>query len=116
MEREQLNGPRGAIAQSRPATPRTGNANGFDPTTDVVVWPRPLQQAEYDEQRIAIDRYLAKLRYGGLDYPEQRILRQQILAMFDGMKSRINDISPQEYVECRAFLGRLLYATTRSQI
>ena len=43
-------------------------------------------------------------------------MRENILAMFNVLKSQISEIPPQEYLACRTFLQRLLYATTGSSI
>ena len=52
------------------------------------------------------------MKYGGLDYADQRQVRENIDAMFDSLKSQISSIPPQDYVACRTFLQSLLYATT----
>ena len=65
----------------------------------------------------AVDEYAAKwVKYGALDYADQTQVRENIDTMFDGLKSQISSIPPQDYVACRTFLQSLLYATTRTTL
>ena len=86
----------------------------IDPVSGTLFWPAVLQDANFEAQRIALSEYTVRwLRYGGLDYADQVQVRENIDAMYGMLKSQIASIPPQEYVECRAFLESLLYATTR---
>ena len=82
-----------------------------------MYWPAALQDASFQAQRSAVDEYTAKwVKYGGLDYADQTQVRENIDTMFDGLKSQISSIPPQDYVACRTFLQSLLYATTRTTL
>ena len=76
-----------------------------------------MQDASFQAQRSAVDEFTAKwVKYGALDYADQTQVRENIDAMFDGLKSQISSIPPQDYVACRTFLQSLLYATTRTTL
>jgi len=116
-EQAHLGGAKDATARAVAAAPRGLSASQIDPATGTLFWPGALQEAQYDAQRAAVDKCVAKWRkYGGLDSADQRQLRQNIAAMVEGMKSQIAEIPPQQYSECRSFLQSLLFATTKSMI
>jgi hypothetical protein len=76
-----------------------------------------LQNAGFQAQRKAVDGYAVRwVTYGALDYDERAQVRAKIDAMFDGLKSRIASIAPQDYVASRTFLQSLLYATTQTTL
>ena len=69
----------------------------------------------FEAQRIALDEYAVRwAKYGELDYDEKTQVRENIGTMYVMLKSQIASIPPQDYVESRAFLESLLYATTRA--
>jgi hypothetical protein len=120
-EREKERGPRLTPEQlarmARDGAPRGLTANQIDPVTGVLYWPFALQDPDFQPQRTAVDDFTAKwVKYGGLDYADQRQIRQNIDTMFDSLKSQITRIPPQDYVACRTFLQSLLYATTRTTL
>jgi hypothetical protein len=118
-ERNKDRGPR-LSPEPRKAYARTLHgldASQMDPATGALHWPGPLQEAEYSAQRSAIGQYASKwVRYGTLDYADQRKVRENVVAMFDALKSHIAEMPPQDYVTSRSFLQSLLYATTKSVI
>jgi len=120
-EREKERGPRLTPEQlariARDGAPRGLSASQIDPVTGVLYWPSALQDANFQSQRSTVDEYTAKwVKYGALDYADQRQVRENIDAMFDSLKSQITSIPPQDYVACRTFLQSLLYATTRTTL
>ena len=87
----------------------------IDPVTGELHWPSALQTDMFAEQRAPVEELASKwVKYGTLDYNDQRTVRTNIDGMFDGIKSQISSIPPQDYVACRKFLQSLLYATTRT--
>jgi len=120
-EREKLRGPRPTpeelARRARAGAPRGLNASQIDPVSGALYWPGPLQDADFQTQRSVVDEYTAKwVKYGGLDYTDQTQVRENIDTMFDGLKSQISSIPPQNYVTCRTFLQSLLYAITRTTL
>ena len=120
-ERAKERGPRLTPEQlariARDGAPRGLSASQIDPVTGVLYWPSALQDANFQSQRSTVDEYTAKwVKYGALDYADQRQVRENIDAMFDSLKSQITSIPPQDYVACRTFLQSLLYATTRTTL
>lgn len=120
-ERAKERGPRLTPEQlarmARDGAPRGLTANQIDAVTGVLYWPGPLQDANFQTERSSVDDFTAKwVKYGGLDYADQRQVREAIDSMFDGLKSQIRSIPPQDYVACRTFLQSLLYATTRTTL
>jgi hypothetical protein len=111
-ERRPLPTPTEVASIARKGVQRGLNASQRDPVTGALLWPGPLQQAKYDSQRAAADKYAAKWASGGLDHNEQRQMRQNIVDMLDVLKSQITQIPAQEYLASRSFLQSLLYATT----
>ncbi len=76
-----------------------------------------MQDASFEPQRAAVGECTTKwVKYGGLDYADQTQVRENIDSMFDGLKSQIGSIPPQDYVACRTFLQSLLYAVTRTTL
>ena len=117
MERKHPAAAKELVAQAHSGAPRLLNTTHFDPATGALSWPELLQQAEFEEQRITVGEIVGKwVKYGRLDYSDQRVLRENIVAMYDGMKSQIREIPPHDYIECRAFLQSVLYTTTKSMI
>ena len=120
-ERLRLNGPPPTPEQlarrARDGAPRGLSASQIDPVSGALYWPAVLQDANFQTQRSAVDEYAAKwVKYGALNYADQTQVRENIDAMFDGLKSQISSIPPQDYVACRTFLQSLLYATTRTTL
>ena len=102
---------------ARNGAPRSLTPGQMDPVSGVLFWPAVLQDAGFEPQRAAVDELVAKwVKYGALDYSDQSQVRENINAMFDGLKSRISAIPPQDYVASRSFLQSLLYATTRTTL
>ena len=120
-EREKERGPRLTPEQlarmARDGAPRGLSTSQIDPVSGELYWPAALQDAGFQAQRGAVDEYTAKwVKYGALDYADQTQVRENIDGMFDGLKSQIRSIPPQDYVACRTFLQSLLYATTRTTL
>jgi hypothetical protein len=120
-EREKERGPRLTPEQlariAHDGAPRQLNTNQIDPVTGAIRWPGPLQDSEFQSQRGTVDEFAAKwVKYGALDYTEQKQMRENIDSMFDSLKSQISSIPPQDYVACKSFLQSLLYATTRTTL
>jgi len=119
MEREYERGPRPTAEElarrARAGVPRALSMKQIDPVSGALLWPLVLQDGRFGAQRAALDEYTARwLKYGGLNYTDRAQVRENIGMMFDILKSQINSIPAQDYVECRTFLQSLLYATTRS--
>ena len=103
--------------RARAASPRALSANQMDRVSGELYWLVALLDDRLLPQRIAVDECAARwARYGGLDYDDQVLVRENIDTIYRALKSRIKSIPPQEYVESRSFLQSLLYATTRSII
>ena len=120
-EREKERGPRPTPEElarlARAGAPNALSASQMDPVSGALYWPSVLQDASFQAQRGVVDDFTAKwVKYGGLDYADQTQVRENIDAMFDGLKSQIRSIPPQDYVACRTFLQSLLYATTRTTL
>ena len=120
-EREKERAPRLTPEQlarmARDGAPRGLTASQIDPVSGALYWPAALQDPGFQEQRSVVDEYTAKwVKYGGLTYADQTKVRENIDGMFDGLKSQIKSIPPQDYVACRTFLQSLLYATTRTTL
>ncbi len=120
-ERAKERGPRLTPEQlarmARDGAPRGLSPSQIDPVTGVLYWPAALQDPSFQPQKTVVDEETAKwLKYGGLSYADQTQVRENIDAMFDGLKAQISSIPPQDYVACRTFLQSLLYATTRTTL
>ncbi len=120
-EREKERGPRPTpeelARRARAGAPRGLSASQIDAVTGALYWPAALQDAMFQAQRSTVDEYTTKwVKYGALDYADQTQVRENIDSMFDGLKSQISSIPPQDYVACRTFLQSLLYATTRTTL
>ncbi len=120
-ERAKERGPRLTPEQlarmARDGAPKGLSPNQIDPVTGTLYWPAALQDPGFQPQRSVVDEQTAKwLKYGGLNYADQTQVRDNIDSMFDGLKSQISSIPPQDYVACRKFLQSLLYATTRTTL
>lgn len=103
--------------RARAGAPRALSASEIDPVSGALYWPGALQDDVYQESRLAVNEYTAKwVKYGGLNYSDRTHMRENISAMFDTLKSQINEIAPQEYLACRSFLQSLLYSTTHAII
>ena len=119
MERERQRGPRATpeelARRAHAAAPRPLSASQMDLVSGVLYWPAALQSASFADQRAALDEYAVRwAKYGALNYDDKTQVRENVKAMFGSLKSQIASIPPQDYVESRAFLESLLYATTRA--
>ena len=116
-ERSPKPTPEELARRARRRAPRALNTNQIDPVTGEVRWPTALQEASFEDQRGTVQEYAAKwVKYGALDYNDQKQVRENIDSMFDSLKSQIQAIPPQDYVASRSFLQSLLYATTRTTL
>ncbi len=118
MEREKERGPRATpeelARRAHDGAPRVLNPKQIDPVSGELTWPLVLKDASFEAQRIALGKYTAKwMQYGGLDNADRAQVCENIDTMLETLKSQITSIPPQDYVEGRAFLESLLYATTR---
>jgi hypothetical protein len=101
--------------RARAGAPSQLTTAQIDPVTGELHWPSALQMDMFADQRAPVEQCAAKwVKYGTLDYNDQTTVRTNIDALFDGIKSQISSIPPQDYVACRKFLQSLLYATTRT--
>ncbi|MGA2616275.1 MAG: hypothetical protein ABSF26_01620 [Thermoguttaceae bacterium] len=95
--------------------PRALTPSQLDPVTGRLNWPDALQDASFEPQRSELDPLFAKwVTYGGLDYSDKTQIRENVDAMFDGLKALIRQIPPPDYVACRTFLQSMLYAATKT--
>ena len=102
---------------ARDGVPQPLNTSQLDPVSGRLDWPGPLQVDSFAPQRGELDQMFAtRASYGGLTYSDQALVRQNVDAIYDGLKSQIRDIPPQDYVACRGFLRGLLYAATKSDL
>ena len=120
-EREKERGPRPTPEElarmARAGAPSGLSTSQIDPVSGALYWPAVLQDPNFQSQRSVVDECTARwVKYGGLDYADQTQVRDNIDSMFDGLKSQIRSIPPQDYVACRTFLQSLLYATTRTTL
>ena len=121
QERERERGPRATpeefARRAHAAAPRALSPGQMDLVTGVLYWPAALQGADFKAQRVVLDEYAVKwAKYGALDYDGKSQVRDSVTSMFAALKAQIASIPPQDYVESRAFLASLLYATTRAML
>ncbi len=89
--------------------------NQIDPVSGELHWPTGLQDSRFGDVRTAIGDLAANwVRYGELTGDDQALMRANIGILYQGLKSQIGYLPPQEYVASRNFLDSLLYATTRA--
>ncbi len=110
-------GPRPTMQQlafiARNGSPSPLAPNQMDPVTGRLYWPNALQQDSFASQRQVVDQAFTMLsRYGALVYANQTQTRDAIKDMFQQLKAQIDQIPQQDYISCRTFLNRLLYAAT----
>jgi hypothetical protein len=120
-ERERERGPRPTpeelARRARAGAPSALTTSQIDPVTGTLYWPSVLQSVDFEAQRTVVQECTAKwAKYGVLDYADQTQVRENIDAMFDGLKAQIRSVPPMDYVACRTFLQSLLYATTRTTL
>ena len=97
--------------------PRALTPSQIDPVTGKLNWPGPLLDTSFDSQRGQLDEVTAKwVNYGGLDYSDKNLVRETVHSLFGGLKAKIRDIPPQDYVASRTFLQSLIYATTKTTL
>jgi len=102
-------------ALAHAAAPRPLGGNELDPTSGALYWPGALQDDSFQPLRHEVQDHAAKwAKHGNLNRAEQNQMRERIEAMYESLKSQIDDVAPQEYVAARSFLARLLFTTTHS--
>ena len=102
---------------AKDGVPRPLAPNQMDPVTGQLNWPSALQQDCFASQRNGDGPLFAmRARYGGLDYANQMQARQTVDDMFHQLKAQIDQIPQQDYMDCRSFLQRLMYAATRTEL
>lgn len=103
------------IAQSR--LPKSLKPSEVNEVNGKISWPGVLQTPDFAEHRARIEPIVALwAKYGGLGYTDQVEARAAIRDMAAQLKSQIKTVPPQDYVEARDFLDRLLYASTGSTL
>jgi hypothetical protein len=112
-------GPRATVEQiariAKDGLPKPLSPGEINQVTGQINWPSALQMEGFAAQRSEVDGLSANhAKYGTLGYADQMKLRELINGMAKQLKSRINDLPPQDYTVCRDFLRRLLYAETGS--
>jgi hypothetical protein len=102
---------------ARDGIPKPLTPSQVDPVTGRITWPGALQQNTFRPNRSEVDGLFAtRARYGGLGYSDQMKARQAVDAMFEELKSQVQQIPPMDYVACRGFLQSLSYAATKSEM
>ncbi len=97
--------------------PKPLNNGQFNPVSGKLNWPGPLQDEAFASQRDQLDKIMAQqAHYGRLAYSDQKNVKQIVNTMFAQLKSQVNDIPANEYVDARKFLNSVLFATTKSQL
>jgi hypothetical protein len=114
-------GPRMTMEQvvriAKEGAPRPLAPSQMDHVNGQLNWPSALQQESFASQRKEVDQLFAlRARYGGLGYADQMKVRETVDAMFDGLKTQIDQIPPQDYTTCRSFLRSLSYAATKTEL
>jgi hypothetical protein len=105
------------VRYANAGVPRPLAPNQFDAVTGKLYWPSALQDDGFATERTEVDRLFAeRAKQGGLDYASQMKIRQSIETMFKGLKSQIQQIPPQDYSVCRAFLQSALFAASGTQL
>ncbi len=102
-------------AEARAASPRPLSGKEMDRSTGRLHWPGALQDDSFVSLRHTVDEYAAKwAEQGRLTWSDEKEMRKGIKAMYDLLKTEINEMPPQDYVICRSFLERLQYAATHT--
>jgi hypothetical protein len=102
---------------ARDGIPKPLTPSQVDPITGRITWPSPLQQEVFAPNRDEVNQVFAtRARYGGLGYTDQLKARHAVDAMFDELKSQVQEMPPMDYVACRGFLQSLAYAATKSEM
>jgi hypothetical protein len=105
------------IRIAKEGAPKPLSPNQMDPVNGQLNWPSALQQDMFASQRGEVDQlFTMRARYGGLGYADQMKVRQTIDAMAAQLKEQIEQIPPQDFVACRSFLQRVIYAATKTEI
>lgn len=82
-----------------------------------VQWPFPLRAPEFKEDRAKVDRLmgdaLGQARTGEADFGTVRDLQATIARMQDELRNQIKEMTPNDYIQSKRFLGEL-EGTTRA--
>jgi hypothetical protein len=114
-------GPRPTVEQlariAKDGLPKPLSPSEVNQVTGQIYWPSALQMEGFAAQRAQVEALTAtRAKYGTLGYADQMKLRESINGMAKQLKSQINDIPQQDYMVCRDFLKRLLYAETGTSL
>jgi hypothetical protein len=106
------------IAQiAKSGVPKPLTPSELDPVSGKLFWPGALQLDSFEAQRSQVDELFAvRARYGALSYTDQVKARTTINDMYKAIKAQVNNMPSPDYMLCRSFLGRLMYAATGTQI
>jgi hypothetical protein len=83
----------------------------YNPERRVVYWPRVLQSRDYCAERAAIDSAVASRTAGNSDAENSKYgeIVKAADKMLSTLKTRVNALSPTDYVEAKRFLLSLKY-------
>jgi hypothetical protein len=112
--RAQKAGPKPAMEQltrfARHGVPKELQPNQFDTVSGALNWPATLKDSVFSLNRAAVDQMFAKrAAQGTLGISDQAALRQAVENLDRQLKSLVQDIQTQDYLESKKFLQSVMY-------
>jgi hypothetical protein len=112
--RAQKAGPKPAMEQltrlARQGVPKGLQSGQFDTVSGALNWPATLLDSNFSLNRATVDQMFARRAANGtLGVSDQAALRQAVENLDRQLKSLVQEIQTQDYLESKKFLQNVMY-------
>ena len=108
--KRQRGNPEDWVRYAQAGKPRPLSNHDLDAVTGEIRWPILLTSQDFDAQRAELDKLFANRAYHGVMGAEDFLTAVRLSGeMIAGLKDRIQDFPPQQYMAAKRFLESLTY-------
>lgn len=111
-EAEQLPKPtqEDLVRWAQAGAPKPLTSSELNPNNGELLWPLALTSNVFDQNRQVVDLLMSeRAKYGSLNFDQVQKLEANVQEMLAGIKERIKEYTPNDYLQAKKFLESLSY-------
>ena len=98
------------VRWAQAGAPKDLTSSELNPNNGELLWPLALTSNVFDENRKVVDLLMGeRAKYGSLNFDQVQKVESNVATMKAGIKDRIKEYTPNNYLEAKKFLESLAY-------